>query len=44
MLVRLTEEVLVGLSALWTGGVVFTRDRTDFGRIREIQTFGLGVY
>jgi len=43
-LARLTHDVLIALSARKIGAVVFTRNRRDFERIREIRDFELRVY
>ncbi len=43
-LARLTHDVLIALSARKIGAVVFTRNRRDFERIREIRNFDLRVY
>lgn len=43
-LARLTHDVLIGLTARKLGAVVFTRNRRDFERIRELRDFQLRVY
>jgi predicted nucleic acid-binding protein len=43
-LARLTHDVLIALSTRKIGGVVFTRNRRDFERIRELRDFELRVY
>jgi predicted nucleic acid-binding protein len=43
-LARLSHDVLISLSARKVGAVVFTRNRRDFERIREIRHFELRVY
>lgn len=43
-LVRLTHDVLIALSARRIGAVVFTRNRRDFERIRELRDFELRVH
>jgi predicted nucleic acid-binding protein len=41
---RLTHDVLIALSARKIGAVIFTRNRRDFERIRELRDFQLRVY
>ncbi len=43
-LARLTHDVLIALSARKIGAVVFTQNRRDFERIRELRDFQLRVY
>jgi len=43
-LVRLTHDVLIALRARKIGAVVFTGNRRDFERIREIRDFQLRLY
>jgi len=43
-LARLTHDVLISLTARKIGAVVFTRNRRDFERIRELRDFQLRVY
>ena len=43
-LARLTHDVLIALTARKIGAAVFTRNRRDFERIRELRDFRLRVY
>ena len=43
-LARLTHDVLIALSARKIGAMVFTLNKSDFERIRELRDFQLGVY
>lgn len=43
-LARLTHDVLIALTARKIGAVVFTHNRRDFERIRELRYFQLRVY
>jgi predicted nucleic acid-binding protein len=43
-LARITHDVLIALSARKIGAVVFTRNKDDFERIRELRDFQLRVY
>jgi predicted nucleic acid-binding protein len=43
-LARLTHDVLIALTARKIGAVVFTRNRRDFQRIRDLRHFELRVY
>jgi len=43
-LARLTHDVLIALTARKIGAVVFTQNRRDFERIRELRYFQLRVY
>ena len=43
-LARLTHDVLIALTARKIGAVVFTRNRRDFERIRELRNFQLRFY
>ena len=43
-LARLTHDVLIAFSARKIGAVVFTLNRKDFERIRELRDFQLRVY
>lgn len=43
-LVRLTHDVLIGLSARKIGAVVYTRNRKDFERIRTLKDFHLRIH
>ncbi len=42
-LARLTHDVLIALTARKIGAMVFTRNRRDFERIRDLRDFQLGV-
>lgn len=43
-LARLSHDVLIALTARKIGAVVFTRDQSDFERIRQFRDFQLRVY
>jgi predicted nucleic acid-binding protein len=43
-LARLSHDVLIALTARRIGAIVFTRNRTDFERIREVRDFQLEIY
>ncbi len=43
-LARLTHDVLIALTSRKIGAVVFTRNRRDFERIRELRDFQLRAY
>ena len=43
-LARLSHDVLIALTARKLGAIVFTRNRDDFERIRQIREFQLEIY
>lgn len=43
-LARITHDVLIALTARRVGAVVFTRNKSDFERIRQLRDFQLKVY
>jgi predicted nucleic acid-binding protein len=43
-LARLSHDILIALTARKLGAIVFTRNREDFERIRQIREFQLEIY
>ena len=43
-LTRLSHDILIALTARKIGAIVFTRNRSDFERIREVRDFQLEIY